>query len=272
MKTIEMNSQEQQGFSKALAYVEDFCQRNPCTVGAAEIALGAGLIVAGVKLGAVEMGSQLVGLAGSPFNASSLVTGLASGGAGVAAGIVGAIGVVGLGTAIGISAPLLAAAGAVVGFTAGYTVGDITHNLLNPGIDWPSFLGGGSLLLVGVGLVLDGCRRILASEVVQQAISFIKDGVIHLVNTAAEVVCRTVEELRNFGVVAPAACALAAGTVGAIAGTSVAASTVTVLGSHALGGVALSLGLVSAPVWPVVLCGAGAAALGVAVWSFFKRR
>jgi hypothetical protein len=53
---------------------------------------------------------------------------------------------------------------------------------------------------------------------------------------------------------------------GAFIGPAVAASTVTVMGSSALGGAALTLGLVSAPVWPVVAVGAaGAAVVGASI-------
>ncbi|MFT4027274.1 MAG: hypothetical protein QM676_10795 [Novosphingobium sp.] len=54
---------------------------------------------------------------------------------------------------------------------------------------------------------------------------------------------------------------------GAAAGAAYAASTVTVLGSSTLGGVGLSLGLVSAPVWPVVAGAIGAGALALTGWK-----
>lgn len=53
---------------------------------------------------------------------------------------------------------------------------------------------------------------------------------------------------------------------GAVIGGHIAAGSVTALGSHALGGLALSLGLVSAPVWPVIAGGAA----GLAGWKAVK--
>lgn len=53
-------------------------------------------------------------------------------------------------------------------------------------------------------------------------------------------------------------------------GGSVAAGSVTVLGSHALGGVALSLGLVSAPLWPVIAGGAAGLAVGYGAWKLCR--
>ena len=50
-----------------------------------------------------------------------------------------------------------------------------------------------------------------------------------------------------------------------------ATGSVTVLGSHALGAAALSLGLVSAPLWPVIAGGAAGLGLGYAAWSTVRR-
>jgi len=63
---------------------------------------------------------------------------------------------------------------------------------------------------------------------------------------------------------------VAAGAGGAAAGAAYAASTVTVLGSSTLGGIGLPLGLVSAPVWPVVAGGVGAAGLGYVGWKVLR--
>ncbi len=49
-------------------------------------------------------------------------------------------------------------------------------------------------------------------------------------------------------------------------GVTAAASTVTVLGSSALGGVAVALGLASPPLWPAVACGAAGLAGSYAYW------
>ena len=54
---------------------------------------------------------------------------------------------------------------------------------------------------------------------------------------------------------------------GTAIGSGIPIGSVTVLGSQGLGAVALSLGLVSAPVWPLIAGGAAGLALGVAVWK-----
>lgn len=64
--------------------------------------------------------------------------------------------------------------------------------------------------------------------------------------------------------------AAAAGAAGAAAGAAYAAGTVTVLGSSTLGGIGLSLGLVTAPVWPVIVGGVGAASLGYLGWKVLR--
>ncbi|MBR2642575.1 MAG: hypothetical protein IKD46_05545, partial [Lentisphaeria bacterium] len=58
---------------------------------------------------------------------------------------------------------------------------------------------------------------------------------------------------------------------GAVVGTAAAASTVTVLGSSTLGSVALGLGLVSAPIWPVIAIGSVGAISGLAIWVCVKK-
>ena len=280
VRTIEMTDADNNGFRSIMSHIRQFCRQNPCSVGAAEIVCGAFVITLGVKIGAVEMGSKLVGIDGNPFNAESFLTGGGSGAVGTAAGLLGGIGVAGLGSAIGISAPVLAALGAAVGFTTGYTVGDLTHNLLNPGVDWLALIGGGSLLAIGLALILDGCRRIVGSAAFKRAVSFLKARIIYLGKSTRRIVCRTTEELKDWAVrivlepgtvVVPVTCATLAGSAGALAGGTLAASSVTVLGSHALGSAALSLGLVAAPVWPVIACGVGAAAVGVGGWVLVRR-
>src|SRR5580658_7659222 len=72
------------------------------------------------------------------------------------------------GGALGIPAALLGVAGAAVGAFAGYSVGDVIHNLLAHVPSFLSFISVGSLLVVGTALIIDGCRRILGSETFQK--------------------------------------------------------------------------------------------------------
>lgn len=72
------------------------------------------------------------------------------------------------------------------------------------------------------------------------------------------------------GEVLGAGATAAAGAGGAVVGAAYAASTVTILGSPTLGGIGLSLGLVSAPIWPVIAGGVGAAGLGYMGWKLLR--
>ena len=198
MKAIALSGEEKAGFQKVLKSVEIFCKKNPCVVGGAEILTGAGLIALAVKLGAIDMGTHLVGLGGNQFNVESLVGAGAGGITGSAASIVGGVGIAAGGGAIGIPAALLGVAGTAIGVCTGYSVGDIAHNLLAHVPSYLSFIGVGSLLVVGLALIIDGCRRILGSETFQKAWSSFKDGVIYLADVVAKIVCKTANEISEF--------------------------------------------------------------------------
>ena len=228
------------------------------------------------------MGVHAVGVVGNSFNVESLL-GSGSGAAiGAAAGItakaiIGGVGIAAGGGAIALPASLLGIAGAGIGLFAGYSIGDVAHNLLQHVPSFLSYVKAGSLLVVGTMLIIDGCRRILGSEAFKKSWSSFKNGTLYLADIAMRVVCKSVKELSHFWSNSPAggasaiAGAAAGVTVGTSIGTSIAASGVTVLGSHALGGFALSMGLVSAPVLPAIAlaigCGAGGAALAVGIWK-----
>jgi hypothetical protein len=131
-------------------------------------------------------------------------------------------------------------------------------------------------LNVGIALIIDGARRVVTDKRILKMASKFKDGVIQLAPLSTEIVARTTEELQviiDELAKSPAKAGLTAGTAaaGAAIGGTLAASTVTVLGSQGLGAVALSLGLVSAPVWPVIAGGAAGLALGIAAWKGIKR-
>ena len=100
-------------------------------------------------------------------------------------------------------------------------------------------------------------------------------GVIQLAPATSEIIAKTWDELQSIITElakTPAAGATAGTTAvaGAAIGGSLAAGSVTVLGSHGLGAVVLSLGLVSAPVWPIIAGGAAGLAIGVAAWKGVK--
>jgi len=265
---------------KLSADITKWAAEHQIAVGAAEVAAGAGLIAWGVNNGVIEMGAQLLGVEmGESIEASSV--GAASGGAlGAFAGnILGSIGVAAMGGAIGIPALAVAGGAAAVLALAGYVAGDLIGNYQSIPLDPVAIAANGGLLLVGVGLMVDGCRRILGDDATKQAWSDFKDGVLHLQTLTASAAIDSIESLKAFTEkfkVAPdtlldatkATAGIGIGVgLGAAAGSAAAVSSVTVLGSGTLGAVALSLGVVSAPVWPVVACVVAGAGVGYAAYK-----
>ncbi len=272
MKNIKLTENEKSKFGEVIIYVQDWCSRNQWAVGIGEMAAGAELIAAGIHIGNIHMGADLLGTKLSGFNPACLATGAFVGGAGAFAGaILGGIGVAACGGAIGIPASLLISGGSVVFGAAGYSVGDIVHNFLNPSIDIGQVFAGTSLLAIGTALLIDGARRLITDEAIKRLLSNFRDGVIRLAQLTAEVVADPFDALKRLvGTAGPASSGVAGAAAGAVVGSSVAAGTVTVLGSHAVGGLALSLGLVSAPLWPVIAGGAAGCAVGYAAWRAIR--
>ena len=188
--------------------------------------------------------------------------------------MLGSIGVAALGGGVAVPAALLAGAGSLMLGACGYTAADLVHRFLNPSVDIGAFLASASVLAVGVALMIDGARRIIKDSRVLAAASRVKDGIIYLVELSGinqvmrDILSKPETSGDAMGRIATAG-AVAAGT-GAM-GATVAAGTVTVLGSHTVGAVALSLGLVSAPIWPVIVCGAAGMGVGYAAWSVGRR-
>lgn len=280
---ITLSGTDSDGFAKALKYARKWCAKNQIRLGLGEMAIGASLVAWGVHNGVIDMGTQLVATQLGGRNVESILGTLGGTGTGAIAGsIVGSIGIAGMGGAIGVPAALVIGGSAAVLGMAGYTIGDIVHNAINPPIDMPGLLQNGSILLVGVALIIDGGRRCIKDKKALAMLSDITDNVIHLKEIKADIVAKTSRELKGFvdelgklpedtlDASVNGGSAFAGMAVGAIGGTSIAAGTVTVLGSKALGGVALSMGIVSAPVWPVVASAAGGLGLGYAAYKAVK--
>lgn len=243
------------------------------TCGAAQMALGASLLAWGVHSGAIEIGTQIVGTADDVVNTASLGGAASSAAVGlVAAKLVGGIGIVGMGGAVGVPAGILALGAAAVMAPLGYTVGDVTYGYLHA-FNPAQFKLGASALVVGLGLLLNGARMLASDPLVRQGCAKLTETAIHLYRTAATVVASSLNDLEPWarGAGAIGAAALT-GLGGAALGGAYAASTVTVLGSSTLGGVALSLGLVSAPVWPIIVGSLAAAAGGGALARHLLRK
>lgn len=270
---------ELDGLERLKAFASNWCREHQTALGVTEMALGAALLTAGWQNGALQMGVDFVAHKLNPGWAAELSGATSAGIAGFAAHIIGNIGIVGMGGYMAVPALALAGGAALVFGLAGYTgaklVGDFLHQA--PNLD--QLLSATSMVAVGAWLLVDGARRV---PLVREAIAFARDKGLELARVAKEFVIDSAaafttlvdEELTPFlqKLVSPAAGAAFAGAAGLGAvGAVVAPSLVTVAGSSTLGGIGLSLGLVSAPVWPIVAgVGVGLAA-GYGLWSLFRR-
>ena len=277
MTEIRLSETERGKLGQIMDYVHDQCATHQWAVGVAEMSAGAAILATGIQLGHIHIGSDVVGTQLDGISTESLAgAGGLGGTAGVAAAILGSIGVVWGGGAIGIPAWLLIAGGSAVFGAAGYGIGDAVHHFLHPAIDVGSFFAGTSLTAIGAALLIDGARRIITDEGIKHALSNFYDGVIHLSRLTAKVIVDSLDAFKRvIDTLGPKSPADAAGSAtagiagvatGAAVGSGLAAGTVSVLGSHALGGLALSLGLISAPLWPVFAGGAAGLAIGYGTW------
>lgn len=266
---IALNGTQKSNLQRISARVAQWAAEHQSTLGLLEIAAGAGLVLGGLKLGAITLGVDVVLSTGGKLG--SLV------GAPAAIGLyaLGRIGVVAAGGAVGIPAALLALAGSGLSSLAGYAIGDLVSKVADP-VTIADLAGSGSLLVVGVALMLDGARRLAADLVKSDRLSAIRDHVLYLARVTYEGVIGSLEELACWlDALArdPQLALLTAGSVAAagVAASAAAASSVTVLGSTTLGGIGLSLGLVSAPLWPVIAAIAATTVVSYAVWRATTR-
>lgn len=279
---FNFSDEESNHFFKFLELTKGWCKENQLAVGLGEMVVGSCLVAWGVHNGVIEMGSQLVATQIGGANVESIAGALGGSGIGAAAGsILGSIGIVGMGSAIGIPAALLIGGAAVLGMV-GYTAGDIAHNIANLPIDFNTFALNGSVLLIGVALIIDGARRCINDKSVLSTLSIFKENVIYLKDIIVDIVAKTLDELKGFVEELKKApednvdASISAGSVaagaasGAVVGSAVAAGSVTLLSSSTLGGVAVSLGIVSAPMWPIIAGVVGGAGLGYAAYKAIK--
>ena len=274
MHAIVLYQGEESAFQKAMDCAKGFCSKHQVLIGVGEMALGAALITWGLQTGQLQLGTDVVA---SGFSlGGSIGAGTGAGIGALAGSLIGAIGIVPFG---GVAIPAIAMiAGCTAIFSAfGYSVGDIASKLSAHVGGFGELLTGASVLAVGVALLLDGARRIAKDGIVRELASKFKDGVVYLARKTAEGTARTWDEVRNLlnqPTVKNVAFATTAGigmAYGASVGGGVAAASVTVLGSPALGAAALSLGLVSAPLWPVIAGGAVGLALVSGIWKAIRK-
>lgn len=278
MSEIRFSEPDNSGFERAFELCKAWAADHQAEVGVAEMAFGAAVLSWGVMNGHIVMGHDLA--------ASKLanVTGLAGlgigavGAAAIATTFLKGIFVGGVATVAGVTCipavAIIGGASLVLG-AFGYVVGDKLDAFFNPAMGFADLLTGASITAVGAALIVDGARRIIKDERVLAAASKFKDGIIQLAPQATEIVAATWDELQVLVkelTKSPSAYATAGTTAvaGAAIGSSIAAGSVTVLGSHGLGALALSVGLVSAPAWPIIAGGAAGLALGVAAWKGIK--
>lgn len=271
---IPLSKQENAQVNSLFKSIRNWCESHQVAVGVGEMAVGAALITYAIQNGLInESAHAISAIKDQFFNKPSLVGGAVGGSIGLVAGsVIGSIGVVALGGAIGIPASIVAGGAAVIMSLAGYSAGDLINNFMNA-VDYPSLIQNGSVFLIGLGLVIDGARRCISSEAVKEHFAEYVDSTIRLTKLSIATVTETsgqLTDLANKGLryVVPAVpAALAVGGVTAWAASSLAVPTV--LGSTTLGTVAVSLGIISTPILPVVVVVGGAALVAM---SLFEKR
>lgn len=261
------------------ANISKWCAEHQVALGVGEMAAGAAMVALGVKSGAIEIGANLLITHTPLINAGGLAGAIAGAAAGSWVGsTLGAIGIAAAGTAIGIPATVVIGGSAGIFALAGYALGDVLHNYLTPDLDVMALLGGGALLLAGAYLLIRGGRKLMHEykmlDTLKNTLSDIHDGLLILPSITAQVIARTQEEFAGFTAEWAKGCetplqtglvtagSVAMGAAGMAAGGSLAIGSVAVMGSSTLGGVAVTLGLVTAPLWPVLAMGALFTGLG----------
>jgi hypothetical protein len=273
------NDTELDGLERLKAFASNWCREHQTALGVTEMALGAALLTAGWKNGALQMGVDFVAHKLNPGWAAELTGAGGVGIGGLAGYIIGNIGVTAMGTGFAIPALALAGGAALVFGLAGYTGAKLLEDFLHQAPNMDQLLSATGMVAVGAWLLVDGARRV---PLVREAAAFARDKGLELARVARDFVIDSaaafatlvdeeftpfMQKLVSSGAGAAFAGAAGLGTVGAV----VAPSLVTVAGSSTLGGIGLSLGLVSAPVWPIVAgVGVGLAA-GYGLWSLFRR-
>lgn len=264
MSKFELSGKDTLGFKKAFDHCKAWATEHQAEIGLAEMALGASIIALGLYTGQIDIGQDVVA---TKLSSGGLTGGgVGAGFGGIGAALLGSIGVAGAVT-FGIPAAVLTGGGMLVFGLAGYGAGDLAQKLLSPETGISDLVAGGSMLLIGTVLMVDGARRVVTDARVLQMASRFMGNVLSLVPMLTRIVARTADELKGLAqdllkpapLVGATACVVGSAAIG----SSVAAGSVTVLGSHALGSAAMAMGLVSAPVWPVIAAGAG----GLALWK-----
>ena len=260
------------GFTRAFSFCKQWSEKHQAELGVAEMGLGAAILSWGIINNHIMVGQDVLasklgdigGLAGLGIGAVSMsviaqsyLSGLFVGGIATVAGTVC------------IPAAVLVGGGALVLGAFGYVAADKIGELINPHMGFNDLLQNASVIAIGCGLMIDGARRIIKDKRILNLVSNfdIKAKVIHWAENGTEIIASKWEEFQliideflkdpsKYVFAGSTISSATGGIIGAGIGGSLATGSVTLLGSHGLGAAALSLGLVSAPVWPIVACGA----------------
>lgn len=267
---IILNEHEKEKVGSLYEKIRQWCNSHPVSVGVAEMAVGATFITYAIQNGLIDESIRAINAFSDPlFNNASKIGSAVGGSIGYLAGsIIGSIGIVALGGAIGIPASVVAGGAALILGLAGYTAGDLLHSFLNA-VDYQAIALNGSVFLIGLGLLIDGARRCLSSGAIKAHFATFAQGTIRLSIVTMDVVADTTSLLIDLvlnkmeKVVTDIPIALAAGGAAAVAVSTF--GTTTILGSSTLGSLAVSLGVVSTPVLPIVVCAGGVALLALTV-------
>lgn len=263
---ITISAKENEQVNSLFQKIREWCKDHQVVVGVAEMAIGAGVIAYALQNGLFEESAHAISAISDPLfnNASKIGAGVGGTIGYVAGSIIGSIGVVALGGAIGIPATVVAGGAAVIMGLAGYSAGDLLHNFMNA-IDYQALALNGSTFLIGLALLIDGARRCLKSEAVQANYSKFVGGTIILANISAAVIASTTGQVVSLAKTTLKGKGEAMAT-GAFFGltaylASGAVFSTTVLGSPVLTSLAVGAGLISTPpLIPIVMC-AGAAGI-----------
>ena len=278
---ISLTPEEKKNVDSIFEKAKAFAKKHHVAIGVAEMAAGAACITFGYQCGAIEMGQHIVAMARGETDVLAQKIGLIGGAGGAVAGaIIGGMGIAAGGAAIGIPAAIVCMGAGWIFGSSGFTATKLVQAFVGDiNVDFRTMLAGGSLLSVGTFLLLDGAWRCVPDKTkdqikktIKESFSMVSNYMIYLGRSSWKVIAKTADEMTSLFVAAlkvinsdkfkkalvgvgGATTAAATGIGGGILGSSIAASSVTVFGSQALGSLALSLGLVSAPLWPVFLLG-----------------
>lgn len=272
-------------FGAALKHVQEWCAEHQWQVGVAEMAVGAALVAAGLQTGALQMGADVVVTTFS----EDLTARFFGGGAGTVLGalpgfVLGNIGVAAVGGAIAIPALLLMGGGSLILGLAGYGTGQLIEQFLHPVPSLFNITMSASLAVIGAALFIDGAQRISRDPDVKSLASSFKNGALHLGRVAYESSIDSIPALQHYYAAQlkpfledlatdprSAATTIGLTAAGLLGGQAIAVASVTALGSGSLGALGLSLGFLSAPLWPVFAGGGLALAAAYGVWYVSKR-